>query len=115
MAMKKKSGKWRARTLAVRGGQMRSEFQETAEALFLTSGYAYDAPEQAEARFKGTDEGFIYSRYGKRHGCRHCHLSLRLAHRRSCGGGARDVRRLPLCDRRRADALRHHPHAGGWR
>jgi O-succinylhomoserine sulfhydrylase len=63
MAMKKKSGKWRARTLAVRGGQMRSEFQETAEALFLTSGYAYDAPEQAEARFKGTDEGFIYSRY----------------------------------------------------
>jgi O-succinylhomoserine sulfhydrylase len=63
MATKKKSGKWRARTLAVRGGQMRSEFQETAEALFLTSGYAYDAPEQAEARFKGTDEGFIYSRY----------------------------------------------------
>jgi O-succinylhomoserine sulfhydrylase len=54
---------WRPRTLAVRGGQTRTPFQETAEALFLTSGYAYDSAEEAEDRFKGAP-GFIYSRYG---------------------------------------------------
>ncbi len=63
MATNKKPGKWRAQTIAVRGGQMRSEFQETAEALFLTSGYAYESPEEAEARFKGAD-GFTYTRFG---------------------------------------------------
>lgn len=63
MATHKKPGKWRARTLAVRGGQMRSAFQETAEALYLTSGFAYEAPEEAEARFKGQSDGFVYSRY----------------------------------------------------
>lgn len=63
MATHKKPGKWRARTLAVRGGQMRTPFQETAEALFLTSGYAYEAPEEAEARFKGA-EGYTYTRFG---------------------------------------------------
>jgi O-succinylhomoserine sulfhydrylase len=63
MATKKKSGKWRAQTMAVRGGQLRSEFQETSEGLFLTSGYAYDSPDEAEARFKGAD-GFTYTRYG---------------------------------------------------
>ena len=63
MATKKKSGKWRPQTQAVRGGQMRSEFQETSEGLFLTTGYAYDLPEEAEARFKGAD-GFTYTRYG---------------------------------------------------
>jgi O-succinylhomoserine sulfhydrylase len=63
MATHKKPGKWRARTLAVRAGQMRSAFQETAEALFLTSGFAYEAPEEAEARFKGEADGFVYSRY----------------------------------------------------
>jgi O-succinylhomoserine sulfhydrylase len=55
---------WKRQTLAVRGGQMRSNFQETSEALFLTSGYVYDDPEQAEARFKGEDNGFQYSRFG---------------------------------------------------
>jgi len=63
MATKKKSGKWRAQTMAVRGGQTRSEFQETSEALYLTSGYAYESPEEAEARFKGA-EGFTYTRFG---------------------------------------------------
>src|SRR5215469_1810303 len=54
---------WRPQTLAVRGGQKRSEFQETAEALYLTSGYAYEGPEEAEARFKGA-QGYTYTRYG---------------------------------------------------
>ena len=64
MATNKKPGKWRARTLAVRGGTLRTPFQETSEALFLTSGYAYEAPEEAEARFKGEAEGYQYSRFG---------------------------------------------------
>ncbi|MBI3675367.1 MAG: O-succinylhomoserine sulfhydrylase [Proteobacteria bacterium] len=64
MATNKKPGKWRPRTIAVRGGQMRTAFQETAEALFLTSGYAYENAEEAEARFKGQAEGYQYSRFG---------------------------------------------------
>jgi O-succinylhomoserine sulfhydrylase len=63
MVKKKKSGKWRPQTQAVRGGQVRTEFQETSEGLFLTTGYAYDSPDEAEARFKGA-EGFTYTRYG---------------------------------------------------
>lgn len=55
---------WRARTRAVRGGTKRSHFQETSEALYLTSGYAYESAEQAYARFKGEDPGFQYSRFG---------------------------------------------------
>lgn len=55
---------WRPRTQLVHGGTVRSGFGETSEALFLTSGYVYDAPEQAEARFKGEDPGYIYSRFG---------------------------------------------------
>src|ERR1700754_237003 len=64
MATNKKPGKWRARTLAVRGGTERSSFQETSEALFLTSGYAYEEAEEAEARFKGEIGGYQYSRFG---------------------------------------------------
>ena len=48
----------------VHGGIVRSQFGETSETLFLTSGYVYDSPEQAEARFKGKEDGFIYSRFG---------------------------------------------------
>ena len=47
----------------VHGGSLRSSFDETSEALFLTQGYLYDTMEAAEARFKGDDPGFIYSRY----------------------------------------------------
>ena len=64
MATNKKPGKWRSRTLAVRGGTMRTQFQETSEALFLTSGYAYEAAEEAEARFAGDASGYQYSRFG---------------------------------------------------
>jgi O-succinylhomoserine sulfhydrylase len=64
MATNKKTGKWRKRTLAVRGGVMRSPFQETSEALFMTSGYAYETAEEAEARFKGEIGGYQYSRFG---------------------------------------------------
>ena len=64
MATNKKPGNWKKRTLAVRGGQVRSPFQETSEALYLTSGYAYEAAEEAEARFKGEIGGYQYSRFG---------------------------------------------------
>lgn len=30
----------------------------------MTSGYAYESAEEAEARFKGQSEGFLYTRYG---------------------------------------------------
>src|SRR5271154_1100631 len=53
----------RPATQLVHGGTMRSQFEETSEALFLTQGYLYDTMEQAEARFKGEDIGFIYSRF----------------------------------------------------
>ncbi|MEL6257454.1 MAG: aminotransferase class I/II-fold pyridoxal phosphate-dependent enzyme, partial [Pseudomonadota bacterium] len=50
-------------THLVRGGLARSAFGETSEALFLTSGYAYDSAEQAAARMAGDEPGFVYSRY----------------------------------------------------
>jgi O-succinylhomoserine sulfhydrylase len=53
---------WRPATQAVRGGTARSEFGETSEALFLTSGYAYDRAEDAAARFAGEQSGMTYSR-----------------------------------------------------
>ena len=51
-------------TIEVRGGLQRTEFDETAEALFLTSGYVYSSAEEAEAAFAGEKDRYIYSRYG---------------------------------------------------
>ncbi len=51
-------------TCLVHGGTVRSPFGETSEALFLTQGYVYESAEEAEARFAGEAEGFVYSRYG---------------------------------------------------
>jgi O-succinylhomoserine sulfhydrylase len=51
-------------TLAVRGGLARSGFEETAEALYLTSGFVYSSAEEAEAAFKEEVDRFVYSRYG---------------------------------------------------
>ena len=66
MAARKRSGKdgWRPRTQMVRGGLERSAFDETCEALYLTSGYVYGTAEEAEAAFKGDLERFMYSRFG---------------------------------------------------
>ena len=54
--------RWRPATLAVRGGTARSEYGETSEALFLTSGYTYERAADAAARFAGEQEGMTYSR-----------------------------------------------------
>jgi O-succinylhomoserine sulfhydrylase len=53
---------WRPATQAVRGGTARSEWGETSEAIFLTSGYAYDCAGDAAARFAGEQVGMTYSR-----------------------------------------------------
>jgi len=62
--MTKRSKDWALATKLVREGTMRSQFGETSEAMFLTSGYAYDSAEQAAARMSGDEEGYVYSRYG---------------------------------------------------
>ena len=50
-------------TRAVRAGTLRTEFNEHAEALFLTSSFVFDSAAQAAARFAGEDDGFVYSRF----------------------------------------------------
>ncbi|HEY1982162.1 MAG TPA: O-succinylhomoserine sulfhydrylase [Xanthobacteraceae bacterium] len=54
---------FRPETRLVQSGTLRSPFGETSEALFLTQGYVYDTAAQAEARFKGEDPGYQYSRF----------------------------------------------------
>ena len=58
----RKPSDWRLATRLVRGGTRRSEFGETSEAIFMTSGFRYDAAEIAADRFAGTADGFTYSR-----------------------------------------------------
>ena len=48
----------------MRGGLLRSGFDETAEALYLTSGYVYPSAAEAEKAFTGEIDRFVYSRYG---------------------------------------------------
>jgi len=55
--------RYRPATELVHGGTLRSPFGETSEALFLTQGFVYETSAAAEARFKGEDPGFIYSRF----------------------------------------------------
>jgi len=64
MAKSRPTRPLRPATLLVRGGQMRSGFDETAEAMFLTSGFVYDSAAQAEATFAGTEVHYQYSRFG---------------------------------------------------
>jgi O-succinylhomoserine sulfhydrylase len=54
---------WRPATRLVRGGLRRSGFDETCEALFMTSGYVYASAEEAEEAFKGERNRFVYSRF----------------------------------------------------
>ncbi|MBL24973.1 MAG: O-succinylhomoserine sulfhydrylase [Rhodospirillaceae bacterium] len=61
---KKVDPNWRTQTKMVRGGLDRSEHRETAEAMYVTSGFVYDNAEDAEAAFKGETDRFIYTRYG---------------------------------------------------
>ncbi len=51
-------------TIGVRGGLLRSQFEETAESIFLASGYVYDSAAAAEKAFTGEVDRYVYSRYG---------------------------------------------------
>lgn len=44
----------RPATLGVRGGTLRSGFEETSEALYLNSGFVYESAEAAEAASPAT-------------------------------------------------------------
>src|SRR5690349_19822338 len=61
--MSTKKRNWKPQTALVHSGTLRSGFGETAEAMYLTQGYVYETAQAAEARFKGEEPGFIYSRY----------------------------------------------------
>ena len=61
--MSSKKRNWKPQTALVHGGTLRSGFGETSEAMYLTQGYVYETAQAAEARFKGEEPGFIYSRY----------------------------------------------------
>jgi O-succinylhomoserine sulfhydrylase len=50
-------------TLLVHAGTLRSEFNETSEALFLTQGHVYESAEECERRFAGDEPGFLYARF----------------------------------------------------
>jgi O-succinylhomoserine sulfhydrylase len=59
---------WRTQTRLVRGGLRRSQFQETSEAIYMTSGYVYANAAQAEQAFaakphEADPDRYIYSRY----------------------------------------------------
>jgi O-succinylhomoserine sulfhydrylase len=63
----KNSPAWGDATKLVRGGLDRTPYGETSEALYLNSGFVYDAPETAESRFDGTNndpDAYVYGRYG---------------------------------------------------
>ena len=50
-------------TLAVRAGIHRSQFNEHAEALYLTSSFVFRDAAEAARRFQGEEPGMVYSRY----------------------------------------------------
>ncbi len=50
-------------TILVRGGATRSAYDETCEALFMTSGFVYDTAAAAEQAFAEEGSRFVYSRY----------------------------------------------------
>jgi O-succinylhomoserine sulfhydrylase len=52
-----------AQTLMVHGATLRSGFDETAEAVFMNSGYVYGSAEEAEAAFDGSHPRYVYSRF----------------------------------------------------
>jgi O-succinylhomoserine sulfhydrylase len=57
------TNRYRPETRLVHSGTLRSQFGETSESIFLTQGFVYDSAEQCEARFKGEESGFLYSRF----------------------------------------------------
>ncbi|HVC51469.1 MAG TPA: O-succinylhomoserine sulfhydrylase [Stellaceae bacterium] len=50
-------------TILVRGGATRSPYEETCEALYMTSGFVYGSAAEAEAAFANDGSRYVYSRY----------------------------------------------------
>ena len=50
-------------TRLIQSGTERSQFDETSEALYMTSGFVYSSPEEAEQAFKDEKKRYIYSRF----------------------------------------------------
>ena len=51
--------RYRPQTLLVRGGLRRSAFDETSEGLYLTSGYVYGSPEEAERTIRALGVAYV--------------------------------------------------------
>ncbi|HUB97189.1 MAG TPA: O-succinylhomoserine sulfhydrylase [Stellaceae bacterium] len=54
---------WRPRTVMAQGGVLRSEYLETCEAIYMTSGFVYNSAEEAESAFANEGSRYVYSRY----------------------------------------------------
>ncbi|MFT9459052.1 MAG: O-succinylhomoserine sulfhydrylase [Acetobacter orientalis] len=63
MSENKTPSTWRSATRQLHAGLERTEFGETSEAVFLTSGFVYDNAEQAAKTFTGEVEHYQYSRF----------------------------------------------------
>lgn len=63
MSENKTPSTWRPATRLLHAGLERTEFGETSEAVFLTSGFVYDNAEQAAKTFTGEVEHYQYSRF----------------------------------------------------
>ena len=57
------SPNWRPRTILTHSGVLRSQFEETCEAIYMTSGFVYRSAEEAEEAFKNQGARYVYSRY----------------------------------------------------
>ena len=51
-------------TKLIRSGINQTQFMETSESLFLTSGFTYKTAKEAEQAFKEEKKRFMYSRFG---------------------------------------------------
>lgn len=58
------NNKWHSETIGIHGGSMRSQFDETSEAIFMNSGFIYSNAEEAEAAFSDEIDRYLYSRFG---------------------------------------------------
>ena len=58
------TNRFRPATQLVHGGVERTSYGETAEALFLTSGFIYTSAEEAAGAFDGSNNHYQYSRFG---------------------------------------------------